>query len=104
MEWRTKGETDDAIVLIDPDQNTVRNAVEADPALLRDFLNDMENLDARLKTVKDAQRDPDTWGKLVMARATTGEILDMDPERFWDGIYFWFRSRGLDPHHMKARR
>ncbi len=105
IEWRTKGETDDAILRLADDQRTVGQATEADPALLRDFLNDMVDLDTRLagKSVKDAQRDPETWGDLVMARAHTGEILDMDPERFWDGIYLWFRSRGLDPHHMKPR-
>ena len=106
IEWRTKGETDDAILLLADDQKTVLQATEADPGLLRDFLNDMAGLDTRLeaKTVKDLQRDPEVWGELVMARANTGEVLDMDPERFWDGIYLWFRSRGLDPHHMKPRK
>jgi hypothetical protein len=25
----------------------------------------------------------------------------MDPELFWEGIYLWFRSRGVDPHPMR---
>ena len=44
------------------------------------------------------QRNPAAWGELVIARAKTGEVLTMDPERFWDGIYRWFRSQGVDPH------
>jgi hypothetical protein len=31
-----------------------------------------------------------------MVRASSGEVLQMDPERFWDGIYEWFRSKGVD--------
>lgn len=98
VEWRTKGETDDAILVVDDDQNAVRRVVEADPTVLRDFLNDMADLNAWRDgpPVKDAQRDPEAWGQLVMARAPTGSVIDMDPELFWDGIYHWFRSRGVD--------
>lgn len=103
VEWRTKGETDDAILVVDDAQNAVRQAVEADPTVLRGFLNDMAELHAwrERPSVKDALRNPEAWGHLVMARATTGEVLDMDPELFWDGIYHWFRSRGIDPHVVR---
>ena len=49
----------------------------------------------------DDKRRPEAWGHLVIARANGGEVLTMDPERYWDGIYAWFRSRGVDydtPH------
>ena len=103
VEWRTRGETDDVILVVDDDQNTVRHAVEADPTVLRVFLNDMADLDTwrESPSVKDAQRKPEAWGDLVMARANTGEVLDMDPELFWDGIYNWFRSRGVDPNMVR---
>ena len=101
VEWRTQGETNDAIVVLDPDQKTVHQAAEADPTLIRAFLTDeIAGINKTLegKTVADGGRDPEAWGALVMARATTGEVLDMDVERYWDAIYFWFRSRGIDPH------
>jgi len=25
----------------------------------------------------------------------------MDPELFWEGIYLWFRSQGIDPHPLR---
>lgn len=101
VEWRSRGEMDDTVLVLDMAQSTIERVVEPTPAILRDFLNDMEELDQWKEApgtgrFKGAARE---WGELVMARATTGEILDMDPERYWDGIYLWFRSRGTDPHH-----
>ena len=34
---------------------------------------------------------------------TGGDVLDIDPENYWDGIYYWFRSRGLDPHPWRRQ-
>jgi len=98
IEWRSRGETDDAILFFDDDQNTVRQALVADPTVLRVFLNQLVDLDTwqNRQSVDDAQRNPAAWGDLVMARATSGEVLDMDPELFWHGIADWFRSRGTD--------
>ncbi len=28
--------------------------------------------------------------------ADTGEVIEADPELFWQGIYLWFRSHGVD--------
>jgi hypothetical protein len=28
-------------------------------------------------------------------------VITMDPELFWEGIYLWFRSQGVDPHPMR---
>jgi hypothetical protein len=109
IEWRTKGKGQDALLLIGdygeaPD--TVMKTWPADAGLLTDFLNDMSELETpvvRLETNVD-QRDPRQWGKLVLARAQRGgDVLDIDPEVYWDGIYYWFRSRGLDPHPWRGR-
>src|SRR4030095_6717292 len=45
VEWRTRGEMDDTLLVVDDDDNTVRQAVKAAPTVLRDFLNDMAGLD-----------------------------------------------------------
>lgn len=105
VEWRTRGEVDDTILVLDEDHSTVLRAVEPDAALLRDYLNDIAELDTGRErpAVTNAQRDPEEWGDLVMARATTGEVLDMNPELFWGGIYRWFRSRGVDPNPVRRR-
>lgn len=103
VEWRTRGEKDDAILVVDDADNTVRQGLRADPEVLHDFLNNMADLDRwqRLQPVGNDKRIPEAWGELVMARAPTGEVITMDPELFWEGIYLWFRSRGVDPHPMR---
>ena len=103
VEWRTRGALDDTLLVVDADDNTVRQAVEAAPTVLRDFLNDMAGLDTWRQgpSVAEDKRSPAAWGNLIMARAKTGEVLTMDPELFWEGIYLWFRSRGVDPHPLR---
>ena len=103
VEWRTRGEMDDAILVVDDIDHTVRQGLRADPEVLRDFLNNMAGLDRwrSLPPVGNGQRHTGAWGELVMARAPTGEVITMDPELFWEGIYCWFRSRGVDPHPMR---
>jgi hypothetical protein len=103
IEWRTRGEMDDAILVVDDADNTVRQGLGADPEVLRDFLNNMADLDIwrSLPPVGNDKHNPGAWGELVMARAPTGEVITMDPELFWEGIYLWFRSRGVDPHPMR---
>ncbi len=96
-EWRTKGEFE-AILIVDDEDNTVREALAADPAVLSSFLTDMGDLNTWRggHSVDDDKRSPEAWGDLVIARANTGEVITMDPERYWEGIYTWFRSRGVD--------
>ena len=103
VEWRTRGAMDDTLLVVDDDDNTVRQAVQAAPTVLRDFLNDMAGLDTWREgpAVAEDKRSPAAWGELVIARAKTGEVLTMDPELFWEGIYLWFRSQGVDPHPMR---
>ena len=103
VEWRTRGEMDDAILVVDAAGHTVSQGLEADVEALHDFLNDMATLAAwRQRPVENVQRDPAAWGELVMARAPTGEVITMNPELYWEGIYLWFRSRGIDPHAMRC--
>lgn len=96
-EWRSLGESD-AILIVNDEDNTVREALAANPALLSRLLTDMGELSAwrGSETVDGDQRNPSVWGDLIIARAATGEVITMDPERYWDGIYAWFRSRGVD--------
>ena len=108
IEWRTKGKGDDALLYVGEfgeDSNTVLRTWDADSDRLTDFLNDMETLDTvvvRLEVDAD-QRDPEQWGKLVLSRGRGGEVLHVDPEPYWDGIYYWFRSRGIDPHRWRGK-
>ena len=101
VEWRTKGEINDTIILVDADQHKVNNALEANPKLLTTYLNEMDLSNWQSgDAVQGNLTEPESWGELVMSRGAGGEIVDMDPELFWDGIYQWFRSRGIDPNLM----
>lgn len=96
-EWRTDGETDTVLIVDDAD-NTVLHAIAANPAILSSLLTDLGDLSTwqGRHAIKDDKRSPEAWGNLVIARSNTGEVITMEPERFWDGIYAWFRSRGID--------
>ena len=109
IEWRTRGKGDDALLLVGeygeaPD--TVMKTWPADASLLTDFLNDMSawrSAGAQLETRVD-ERDPQQWGRLILSRAQRGgDVLEIEPDIYWDGIYYWFRSRGLDPHPWRGR-
>jgi hypothetical protein len=109
IEWRTKGKGDDALVLVreyGEAGDTVMKSWGADQGILSDFLNDMEYLDAdvaRLETDVN-HRQPQQWGKLVLSRAHEGgDVLAIDPEPYWDGIYYWFRAHGVDAHPWRGR-
>lgn len=95
-EWRTNGEFD-AVLIVDQDR-TVREALLANPEILSSFLTETGDFHAwgSGRAIEREKRTPEAWGELVMARAQTGEVITMDPQRFWDGIYTWFRSRGVD--------
>lgn len=113
IEWRTTGDTGNSIVFIDDDSNSVSRVIDGDSykndaRALGVFLNDIPDLDAgwEEKPVADANRDPASWGHLVMARANSGEVLEMDPVLFWHSISIQFRLRGTDawvqPRHAEA--
>ncbi len=105
IEWRSKAEGDDALLAIEDGSNTVLDARKADVALLTDFLNDMTATD--YKKGRDggdvSQRDPQQWGELVIARSESGDVLHIDPQRYWEGIAYWFRAQGIDPHPWQGR-
>jgi hypothetical protein len=96
-QWRTSDQSD-TILIVDDEDNTVRQAISADPKILSRFLTDAGDLRRWPgQTVEEAgRRSPDAWGELVIARAGTGEVITMDPRLFWEGIYTWFRSKGVD--------
>lgn len=101
VEWRSRDQTDDTLLIVDAERNTVQRALVADAALLAAFLTDMAGLDGPQGEGLAIGRDnlnPEAWGDLIIARAETQEVLDVDPEPYWEGIYRWFRSRGVDPH------
>lgn len=96
-EWRNDGEIE-TIIIVDDADNTVRQALVADPALLSSLLTNMGDLSSWQGgiTIDKDKLNPEAWGDLVIARADSGEVITMEPERYWDGIYHWFRSRGVD--------
>ena len=106
IEWRTRGKGDDTLLFVGEfgeDSNTVLRKWEGNPTLIADFLNDMTDLDTVVigLEIDVREREPQQWGKLVLARSQSGDILTIDPELYWDGISRWFRSRGADPHPMR---
>ena len=109
IEWRTKGKGEDALLFVreyGEAGDTVLKMWDADQGRLTDFLNEMAGLDTAIVSLETEvdQRDPLRWGKLVLSREQPGgDVLDIDPETYWDQIYFWFRSRGIDPHPWRRR-
>ncbi len=98
VEWRTRGAQDDAILVIETD-GAIREAIVADGIILSRFLTEqLDDLDSwrGQSLVEGERREPDAWGELVISRAETGEVIEADPELFWQGIYLWFRSHGVD--------
>ncbi len=96
-QWRTKAHLTDAVFVLD-ESGSVRDFITATPLVLSRFLTDMAGLATRSDAAPAAEdeRDPDAWGQLVLARGSSGEVLEVEPELFWHGIYSWFRSQGVD--------
>ena len=98
IEWRTKGELDDAVLILD-DNGAVLEALSANQALLSRYLaqqvGDLGTWRGD-RSVDGDDRHPEAWGDLVLARASDGELIDVEPELLWQGIYLWFRSHGVD--------
>ena len=104
IEWRYRSD-EDALLTVDEDGRTALEVWEFDRSLLSDFLNLMTSLDAhnRQRIVDDAQRNPEEWGGLVIARTDSGDVLRIDPELYWDRVAHWFRSQGGDPNPWQRR-
>jgi hypothetical protein len=98
-EWRS-GDGHDVVVTLDGGGG-VAAVVPVDPAVLARFLLAVNGLGgddmAQIGDPPPAdRRDPAAWGRLVIARGEYGQVTMIDPELYWDGIYQWFRSRGVD--------
>jgi hypothetical protein len=99
VEWRVQDGAD-AIALIDSDGSVSEVAIP-DAALLKDFLAVTADLSQWRKwtawrSVDRGKRNPQAWGALVMERSESGDVVSIDPELFWERVYRWFRSRGVD--------
>jgi hypothetical protein len=95
-EWRTASSGD--TILIVSEGARVRAACQVTLPVLRKFLTDLGDLEQWVgdQPVESEPRSPEAWGSTVLSRAHSGEVLTVDPELFWDLIYRWFRSRGVD--------
>ncbi len=100
VEWRHK-RGDDAIIHIDPSVESVTEEATADADGLKAYLAVTGDLGGWHRSidwrpVNGGLRNPSEWGDLVLSRTDAGEVIFVDPELFWDGVYRWFRSRGVD--------
>jgi hypothetical protein len=100
VEWRINHGAD-AIVVVDRNEGSVAEALTPDAGVLREFLAVTGNLErwrgwTGWHAVDRSDRDPDAWGELVIGRKDDGEVIEMDPELFWQAVHRWFRSRGVD--------
>lgn len=104
IEWRY-GNAEDVLLTVDEEGATALEVWEFDSALLSDFLNLMTGLDAHVRraVTDDGRRDPEEWGRLVIARSDDGDVLRIDPELYWDRVAHWFRSQGGDPNPWQRR-
>ncbi len=96
IEWRIRPDSD--TVLVVSDNQAVEVAIRADAMVLSKMLTTPGDLSLWTggKILEAVDRDPATWGELVISRSEGGQILTMDPELFWNGVYEWFRARGID--------
>jgi hypothetical protein len=94
-EWRTDHDVDTILIVRD---EAVVEALTAEPMTLSTFLTETGDLNDWRgdHAVTAEKRRPEAWGDLVIARAASGEVITMDPQRYWEGIHTWFRSRGVD--------
>jgi hypothetical protein len=100
VEWRHKDGAD-AIVHVDPRVEGVTEVATPDADDLKAYLAVAAGLDQwrgalDWRPVNGGLHNPSEWGELVLSRTDAGEVIYVDPELFWDGVYRWFRSRGVD--------
>jgi hypothetical protein len=96
IQWRVKPESD--TILIVKDGVSVLVAIPVEAQILSRALTVPGDLTSWQggKLIEAVDRDPEIWGDLVIERNESGQIVNMDPEAFWNGVYDWFRSRGVD--------
>jgi hypothetical protein len=95
-EWRS-GVLSESILIVD-DENCVQAAFEVTPLLLSSILTNPGDLNLwrSEREIEGEELDPESWGEFIISRLNEGPIISMSPDLFWDGIYKWFRSRGVD--------
>ena len=95
LEWR-HGPAGDILVIIDADGH-VGDALAADASLISAFLTTMHDIGLdRTASIPVDGRSHESWGDLVLSRASSGEVIEVDPELYWDRIHRLYRSRGVD--------
>ena len=95
-QWRTRGQFVDSVLVVD-DSGRVREALSASQPVLSRLLTQMGDLTTwRGDSFGPEKSNPEGWGELVIERAGSGEVIEVEPELFWQGIYLWFQSRGVD--------
>jgi hypothetical protein len=100
VEWRVR-EGADALLRVDEERRVVSQVAPPDAALLRSYLATGGTGEAwhawgAWQAVDGEHQSADDWGELVLSRSEGGPILFIDPALFWEGVYRWFRSRGVD--------
>src|SRR5487761_188624 len=100
VEWRID-QGADTIVLVDPSAETVSEVLTPDEGAMKAYLAVTGNLERwrssmAWRPIEGEDRDPDAWGELVLSRADSGQVIHVNPDLFWEGVYRWFRSRGVD--------
>lgn len=100
VEWRLRDGAD-AFLLLDSRSHAVSAVCAPDEGILKSFLRVTGTLDAwqgwsEWCPLEAVDQNPERWGELVLSRADNGDVISIDPELYWQGIYRWFRSRGRD--------
>ncbi len=99
IEWRSKGEGHSALVTVDGETNLVTYVWPAGTELITNFLNKMDRLTSSDElSVGVHDTDPESFGMLIMARSEDGDVVTVEPQRYWESIGFFFRDHGIDPH------
>jgi hypothetical protein len=100
VEWRTYGGAD-AILVVDQESEMASEVSRPDEAALKSYLAVTGNLERWRRSldwrpINGDDSDPEAFGELVLSRAESGQIIFVDPELFWEGVYRWFRAHGED--------
>jgi hypothetical protein len=102
VEWRRNDDQAGSLVKVDS-AGGVGAVWPASPAALADFLNDMElTSEEGPAPAERGSNASEQWGELVMVRSDEGDVLFIDPERYWNAIHEVFRIHGNDPHPWRG--
>jgi hypothetical protein len=104
IEWRRRVEGDESLLAIDDTTEHIVQVWRAEPKLLTDLLNDMVDFGPAGDDVEVSSLVPEDFGELVISRADDGDVLFIEPRLYWEGMAYWFRSHGTDPHPWRRER